>query len=92
MKHAMARTFVGLAALASAIMSPVATADAQDPSLDTVAAAVRQKGFACANPVSVKADAEASTPDERSWIIVCGDTRYRVKFRGDTGTTVEPVD
>lgn len=56
-----------------------------------VAAAVRQAGYPCKEPKSVKADARHSTPDERAWVIRCEKGSYRVKFMSDTGAAVEPI-
>jgi hypothetical protein len=64
---------------------------AQDDTKDIVAAAVRQNGFECANPESVKPDPEHSTPEEKAWIIQCGNAAYQVKFMGDRGAKVEPI-
>lgn len=60
--------------------------------LTTVAATVRQNGYHCDRPERVNRDAEHSTPDEKAWIIDCGNGRFRVKYKGDTGAEVESLD
>jgi hypothetical protein len=58
---------------------------------EVVAAAVRDRGYPCAEPVSVQRDVERSSPDEKAWIIYCQDGRYRVRFMGDAGARVTPI-
>jgi hypothetical protein len=60
--------------------------------IDEVAAAVRVHGYACDDPQDIAADPHISAPDEEGWIITCENGRYRVKFLGDTGSLVEPVE
>jgi len=60
--------------------------------LTTVAATVRQNGYHCDRPERVNRDAEYSTPGEKAWIIDCGNGRFRVKYKGDTGAEVESLD
>ena len=85
MKH----RFAALSACLALAYSPVATAQ-EDP-LSVVAAAVREKGYECSAPESVKPDPARTSPGEKAWIINCGNGSYLVKFMGDTGATVEPV-
>ncbi len=59
--------------------------------LDIVAAAVRERGFACQRPRAVERDASASEPDRAAWIIQCEGQAYRVIFEGDTGPRVVPM-
>lgn len=73
-----------------ALLGP-AVAAAQESPKTVVAAAVRQAGYLCNQPKSVKADSKRSTPDQRAWIIRCEKGSYRVKFKSDTGAAVEPI-
>jgi len=82
------RFLAGLAALM--LMCPPVAA-AQETSKAVVAAAVRDAGYPCDKPSSVKPDQKATSADERAWIIQCEKGSYRVKFTGDTGAKVEPV-
>lgn len=80
-----------VAAVLAAI--PSAWAGSIDPEgLDVIADAVRVHGYACEQPKSATRDAEHSSPDEVAWIITCENGRYRVKFMGDTGSRVEPLE
>ena len=76
-----------------AVGGPVLPAAAQE-SMDSgiIAAAVRDRGYECADPVSVNPDPEASAADERAWILHCKDASYRVRFMGsERNTQVEPL-
>jgi hypothetical protein len=80
--------------LVAAIVAAIPSARAQSPNregMDAIAAAVRVHGYACEQPKSAARDAEQSSPDEVAWIITCESGRYRVKFTGDTGSRVEPL-
>jgi hypothetical protein len=81
------------AALASVLtlVTVAATARAQSPA-DTVADAVRDRGYACEKAVSAEPDRAASRPDETVWILTCSNARYRVRFPGDTAPQVEQLD
>jgi hypothetical protein len=82
--------------LALAIFLLVALASAADPPPETavaiVAAAVRDRGFACDRPISAEREPSASRPDRAAWIIQCDTARYRVVFEGDTGALVLPLE
>jgi hypothetical protein len=73
-------------------VAPAALARDPETTLDIVAAAVRERGFACDRPRSVARDPSASEPDRAAWIIQCEGERYRVIFEGDTGPRVTPVE
>ncbi len=80
-----------VAAVLAAI--PSARAESVDPAgMDAIAAAVRVHGYACEQPKSATRDTEQSSPDEEAWIVTCENGRYRVKFMGDTGSRVEPLE
>jgi len=81
--------------LVAAIVAAIPSARAQSPNpegMDAIAAAVRMHGYACEQPKSATRDAEQSSPDEEAWIVTCESGRYRVKFTGDTGSRVEPLE
>ena len=69
-----------------------ALATAQETDASIVAAAVRDHGFACEDPVSASRDPADSAPDEAAWILQCKQASYRVKFVGsERKTEVEPL-
>ena len=93
------------AVLATAIVVAAAPARAQSDNtqgmgakgvdaqgMDEIAAAVRVHGYACDHPQEFGPDPQISSPDEEGWIITCENGRYRVKFLGDTGSLVEPIE
>jgi hypothetical protein len=63
-----------------------------ETTLAIIAAAVRDRGFACDRPISAERDPSASRPDRAAWIIQCETARYRVVFEGDTGALVLPLE
>ncbi len=65
---------------------------AQETAKEVVATAVRQRGYVCEQPKSVNPDPENSSPDEKAWVLSCETGSFRVKFMGDTGAKVEPVN
>ena len=72
-------------------MLPAGRRAAQEDPLHIVAAAVRENGHACEEPKSVAPDSQDTSPDERAWIIDCGNKTYRVKFVGDAAVEVSAV-
>ena len=81
--------------LVASIVAAVPSARAQSPNpegIDVIAAVVRVHGYACEQPKGATRDAEQSSPDEEAWTITCESGRYRVKFTGDTGSRVEPLE
>lgn len=79
------------ALLACLVSFYTAVAMAQEDPKSIVATAVRQNGYECNEPQSVKPDPNHTTPDEKAWIIHCKDATYRVKFMGDRGAEVELI-
>jgi len=81
--------------LVAAIVAAIPSARAQSPNpegMDAIAAAVRVHGYACEQPTGATRDGSQSSSDEEAWIITCESGRYRVKFTGDTGSLVEPLE
>lgn len=76
----------------SLVLAIAGVASAQEDPKTIVAAAVRDKGHQCASPNSVEPDRTHSGPDEKAWIIHCEGGVFRVRFKGDTGPEVEPVE
>ena len=65
--------------------------DAAETDIAIVATAVRQRGYACDRPQSLRSDLQSSLPDRPAWIIDCEQGRFRVTFEGDTGARVTPL-
>ena len=82
------RSLVLLAAMTLATPLPVM---AQPTPESIVSDAVRDAGHSCEKPAKPVPDPQATTADEKAWLIQCESGRYRVKFMGDQGAKVEPV-
>jgi hypothetical protein len=65
---------------------------AQEDPKEIVTAAVRQNGYVCEHPESVEPDSKNTSPGEKAWILHCENGAFRVKFMGDTGASVEPLN
>jgi hypothetical protein len=63
----------------------------EDPT-EIVAATVRQRGYQCKQPERARPDPDDTSPDEKAWIIRCKNATFRVKFMGDRGAEVEPIN
>lgn len=94
---AMGRGFTSRTAIRPLALLPIAALVWADVSLgqedpkQIVAAAVRQRGFQCSKPESVRSDPDNSSPGEKAWIIRCENASFSVKYMGDTGPKVEPI-
>ena len=64
---------------------------AQEVPVEVVAAAVRERGYDCKQPQSVKPDPARTAADEKAWILRCENATYRVRFMGDRGAEVSRV-
>jgi hypothetical protein len=82
---------VATATAAFAIAALVAAAsNAADSEAAKVAAdAVRAQGYPRTGPVSAEREPAAEKADETTWVLVCSDARYRMRFMGDTPPKVE---
>jgi len=82
------------AALVLLCLMPLGAAFGQDAAsaLEIVATAVRQNGYDCRSPESATPDPGRTTPEEKTWIVRCESGNYRVKFLGDTGAEVTPLE
>ena len=81
-----------MAALAVAMVVTAAEADENGEAAKLAADAVRAQGHPCAEPVSAEPQPTAGKADERTWLLVCNDARYRVRFRGDVAPEVERLE
>jgi len=88
-------TRLGCRLVATMVLLAVATvvaaaANPADSEAARVAAdTVRAHGFPCTEPVSAGRDPTAGKADEATWLLVCSDARYRVRFMGEMPAKVE---
>lgn len=80
------------AVLAVATVVTAAGAVENGEAAKLAADAVRAQGHPCAEPVSAEPQPTADRPDEQTWLLVCNDARYRVRFRGDVAPEVERLE
>ena len=73
------------------VASPVPAFSDETP-MEIVAAAVRQSGHECNQPKSLEPDPAHTQPDEKAWILHCDNGSYNVKFKGDQGAEVSPLE
>ena len=82
-----------LVALPVILAAPAARAGDQatagtETATDIVAAAVRERGYPCAQPRAASPDPQASLPDRAAWTVQCEQGAFTVIFEGDTGPRV----
>lgn len=80
-----------MAAFAVAAFVAAAGGAADSEAAKVAADAVRAQGFSCTEPVSAEREPAADKADETTWVLLCSDARYRVRFMGDTPARVEPL-
>lgn len=81
-----------LACLAPALPAAPALAQSETFAADTVAEAVRAGGHACTRALSAEREVAQDRPDEQVWRLTCPEHSYRVRFMGDEGPRIEPLD
>ncbi len=80
-----------LAVSASLLVSSSAWSQNVEMASTVVAEAVRDQGHECRDPHNATRDEAASEPDVTTWDLECQNAGYRVTFRGDDSTVVEPL-
>ena len=75
-------------AMAGDVAAGDVAAGTPETTTEIVAAAVRDRGYACAHPSAVAPDPKASLPDRTAWTIHCEQGAFTVIFEGDTGARV----
>ena len=84
--------FQALLVLAVAgVAAPSAGAEKPTP-LSIISDAVRDRGHTCKKPKNAQWERKQSRPDEEVWLIECENARYRVRFAGDAGPVVTPLN
>ncbi len=85
------RLATAMAAFAVAALVAAAGGAADSEAAKVAADAVRAQGYPCTEPVSAERDPAAVEADETTWVLLCSDARYRVRFMGDSPAKVEPL-
>lgn len=78
--------------LASVILGPLAWADEKEMEEGSLAAAIREAGYACEHVTGMERSKEGTAEGFIVWVVHCNAGAYRVTFKGDTGSEVVPLD
>ena len=71
--------------------APVGAGD-QEVMAGSVAAAIREAGYPCAHVIQMDRSKEGAVEGYTAWNVSCNSGRFRVTFKGDTGSEVVPLD
>jgi hypothetical protein len=82
------RCWWGPLVVAATTLAAIGPALSQESTAGIVAAAVRDHGHPCSEPVSAMRDESAGRPDESAWILSCSEATYRVRFVGSERHTL----
>ena len=78
--------------LAGSMFLAVAWAGEQEVMPGSVAAAIREAGHPCAHVIRMERMKEGAAEGFTTWDVHCNSGRFKVKFKGDTGSEVVPLD
>jgi hypothetical protein len=78
------RLATAMAAFAVAALVAADGGAADSEAAKVAADAVRAQGYPRTGPVFAEREPAAEKADETTWVLVCSDARYRVRFMGDT--------
>ena len=82
--------FVSL--LAGSMWTALAGAGEQEIMSGSVAAAIRAAGHPCAHVIEMDRLKEEAAEGYTAWDVRCNSGRFKVTFKGDTGSEVVPLD
>ena len=80
------------ALLASVILINPDWARAQEMAQGTLSAAIREAGYPCSHVTGMERSTEGAAQGLTVWVVHCNSGAYRVTFKGDTGSKVEPIE
>ncbi|MGB5201690.1 MAG: hypothetical protein WBR56_17500, partial [Sedimenticolaceae bacterium] len=78
--------------LACCVFTSAAWAEDQEVMAGSVAAAVREAGYPCAHVIQMDRLKEGAAEGFTAWNVSCNSGRFKVTFKGDTGSEVVPLD
>jgi hypothetical protein len=81
-------TWIAVAAQAAASVAAAQSISSQQAPKDLIAAQIRDQGFVCMKPISVKRDLARSKPDEAVWLLRCENNSYRIRLVPDMAAHV----
>jgi len=83
---------VSLAFLSAPAAAQTNAGEAESEAADDVATQIREQGYDCKDPTSVKHDQRDSEPDETAWVLTCKNASYRVRLVPDMAAQVEKIE
>lgn len=78
--------------LACSMFTTLAVAGEQEVMSGSAAAAIRESGNPCAHVIQMDRLKEGAAEGFTVWDVRCNSGRFQVKFKGDTGSEVVPLD
>lgn len=81
-----------LTLLAGSLFTALACAGEQEVMSGSVAAAIREAGHPCAHVIQMDRSKEGAAEGYTVWNVSCNSGRFKVTFKGDTGSEVVPLD
>ncbi len=82
--------FVGL--LAGCMWTVLVGAGEQEVMSGSVAAAIREAGHPCVHVIQMDRLEQGAAEGFTAWDVRCNSGRFKVTFKGDTGSEVVPLD
>ena len=83
---------LGAGALAVALVPGVPAAQGQDVAEGSAAAAIREASHPCGHVIDMERFREGVVEGLVVWNVRCDSGRFKVTFKGDTGSTVQLLD
>ena len=83
---------LGATLLACFIYTSAAWAEDREVMSGSVAAAIREAGYPCAHVIQMDRSKEGAAEGYTAWDVSCNSGRFKVTFKGDTGSEVVPLD
>jgi hypothetical protein len=74
------------------MVSALAGEGQQEIMSGSVAAAIREAGHPCAHVIEMERLKEGAAEGFTEWDVRCNSGRFKVTFKGDTGSDVVPID
>jgi hypothetical protein len=78
--------------LAGSMFISLVEAGDQEVMSGSIAAAIREAGHPCAHVIQTDRSKEGSAEGLTVWNVRCNSGRFKVTFKGDTGSEVMPLD
>jgi hypothetical protein len=88
MSNSLLATF---AAVIAGVASSAMAANGLEPTMDLLAAQIRDQGFNCDKPQSAKFEPSQSKPNEKVWVLQCENDTFRMTVVPDMAAKIEKI-